>query len=328
LRRREFIAGLGAATAWPVVARAQRVLTEPRTPVIGVLWGRFGGTGFPMAAFRQGLADAGFIVDKNVTIELREADSLPPLTALAKDLVQRQANVVLTAPTLGVFRAAESATATIPIVFSYGGDPVKDGLVSSLASPGGNVTGITSLASELLGKRVGFLHQLIPDTTTIGFLSGPRGDVLSYNNVLQAANTLGIDVVVVRLDRDVGFERAFSMFAERRVGALVLDNFGNIGSYRSAPVISLAERFKIPTIYYSADAVRDGGLISYHAAFSERFRKAAVQYVGPILKGAKPADLPVQQPTKFELVINLKTAKALGLTVPETLLATADEVIQ
>jgi putative tryptophan/tyrosine transport system substrate-binding protein len=267
-------------------------------------------------------------VDKNVTIELREADSLSPLSALANDLVQRQANVMLTAPTLGVFRAAKSATATIPIVFSYGGDPVKDGLVSSLASPGGNITGITSLASELFGKRVGFLHQLIPDATTIGFLSGPNGDVLSYNNVLQAANTLGLDVVVVRLGGDVGFERAFSIFAERRIGALILDNFGNIGSYGSAPVISLAERFKIPTMYYSGDAVRDGGLISYHAAFSERFRKAAAQYVGPILKGAKPADLPVQQPTKFELAINLRTAKALDLVVPSSILVSADEVIE
>jgi putative ABC transport system substrate-binding protein len=328
MRRRDFIAGLGGVVAWPLVARAQQVLkpVEPRTPVIGVLWGRFGGTGFPMAAFRQGLAEAGFVVDKNVTIELREADSLSVFPSLAHDLVQRQTNVILTAPSVGVFRAAKTVTATIPIVFSYGGDPVKDGLISSFASPGGNVTGITSLASELSGKRVGFLHQLIPDASTIGFLSGPQN--ASYNNVLQAANTLGLHVVVVRLGGDIGFERAFSIFAERRIGALVLDNFGNIGSYGSAPVISLAERFKIPTIYYSGDAVRDGGLISYHAAFSERFRKAAVQYVGPILKGAKPADLPVQQPTKFELVINLKTAKALGLTIPETLLATADEVIQ
>jgi putative ABC transport system substrate-binding protein len=142
------------------------------------------------------------------------------------------------------------------------------------------------------------------------------------------ARALGLDLIAVRIGRDIDFERAFSILAERRVEALFVDNFGNIGSWGSAPVISLAARTKIPTIYYSGDAVRDGGLISYHAAFSERFRKAAAQYVGPILKGANPADLPVQQPTKFELAINLKTAKTLGLTVPRTLLAIADEVIE
>jgi putative tryptophan/tyrosine transport system substrate-binding protein len=326
IRRREFIAGLGGVAVWPVAARAQ----QRRTQVIGVLWGRFGGTGFPMPEFRQGLADAGFVVDKNVTIELREADSLPQLRALANDLVQLQVNVIFTGPTVGASRAAKSATATVPIVFSYGGDPVKEGLVSSLAHPGGNVTGITSLASEIAGKRVDLLHQLVPDSTRIGFLSGPQQQAsdTSYNNALEVAHALGLDLIIVRLGRDIDLERAFSIVAERRVGALVVDNYGNLGSWRSAPVISLAERFKIPAIYYSRDAFREGGLISYHVAFSERFRKAAAQYVGPILKGANPADLPVQQATKFELAINLKTAKALGLTVPQNLLALADEVIE
>jgi putative tryptophan/tyrosine transport system substrate-binding protein len=323
MRRREFIAGISAA-AWPLTARGQ----QPRTQVIGVLWGRFGGTGFPMPAFRQGLADAGF--GKNPTIELRETDLLSQLRALANDLVQRQVNVIFTGPTVGPLRAAKSATATIPIVFSYGGDPVKDGLVSSLAHPGGNVTGITSLASEISGKRVDLLHQLVPDATRIGFLSGPQelASAASYNNAVEGAHALGLDLIIARLGRDIDLERAFSILAERRVGALVVDNFGNLGSWGSAPVISLAERSKIPAIYYSGDAVREGGLISYHVAFSERSRKAAAQYVGPILKGANPADLPVQQATKFELAINVKTAKALGLTVPPTLLATADEVIE
>jgi putative ABC transport system substrate-binding protein len=322
MKRREFITGLGSAVAWPLVALAQ----QPRTPVIGVLWGRFGGTGFPMAAFRQGLADAGFVVDKNVTIELREADLQSQLSRLANDLVGRQVNVIFTAPSPTEFGAVKSTTATIPIVFSVGGDPVKDGLVSSLAHPGGNVTGITSLASEISSKRVELLHQLVPDATTIGLLSGRCK--CGYDNVLRAANALGLHLIVVRLGRDIDLERAFSILAERRIRALVVDNFGNLGSWGSAPVISLAERTKTPTIYYSRDAVRDGGLISYHAAFSERFRKAAAQYVGPILRGVNPADLPVQQATKFELAINLKTAKTLGLTIPPNLLAIADEVIE
>jgi putative tryptophan/tyrosine transport system substrate-binding protein len=326
MRRREFIAGLGGAAAWPAVARAQQV----KTPVIGVLWGRFGGTGFPMATFQQGLADVGFVVDRNVTIELREAGLLPQQRELANNLVQRQVNVIFTGPSLGPLGAAKSATATVPIVFSYGGDPVKDGLVSSLAHPGGNVTGVTSLASEISGKRVDLLHQLVPDATRIGFLSGPQQQAsdTSYNNALEVAHALGLDLIIVRTGRDIDFERAFSILAERRVEALVVDNFGIIGSRGSAPVVSLAERSKIPAIYYSGDAIRDGGLISYHAAFSERFMKAAAQYVGPILKGANPADLPVQQPTKFELAINLKTAKTLGLTVPPALLTLADEVIE
>jgi putative tryptophan/tyrosine transport system substrate-binding protein len=246
MRRREFIAGLGSAAAWPVVARAQ----QPAMPVIGVLWGRFGGTGFPMAAFRQGLADVGFVVDKNVTIELREVRLLSQRSPLANDLVQRQANVIFTVPSDGEFRAVKSTTATIPIVFSVGGDPVKSGFVSSFAHPGGNVTGITSLASEISGKRVDLLHQLVPDATRIGFLSGPQQQGGGYNNALEAAHALGLDLIVVRLGRDVGFERAFSILAERRVEALVVDNIGNIGSYGSAPVISLAERSKIPTIYH------------------------------------------------------------------------------
>ena len=282
-----------------------------------------------MPAFRQGLADASFVVDKNVTIELREADlQLSRLPALANDLVRRQVNVIFAAPFSGPIRAAKSATATIPIVFSYGGDPVKDGFVSSLPHPGGNVTGVTTLTGEISGKRVDLLHQLVPDATTVGLLTGAAPQSLTYNNVLQAARALGLDVTVVRIGSDLGFERAFSILAERRVGALVVDNYRSFGSWASAPVISQAERSKIPTMYYSRESVQNGGLISYHAAFSEGFRKAVVQYVGPILKGAKPAELPVQQSLKYELAINLKTAKALGLTVPPALLALADEVIE
>ena len=329
MKRRAFITLLGgAAIAWPFAARAQ----QPKVPVTGVLWGRGEktGGGFPLPPFRRGLADAGFVVDKNVMIELREADlQVSRLPALAKDLVQRQVDVIFAASYADPIVAARSATITIPIVFYYGGDPVKDGFVSSLARPGGNVTGVTDLTTEVWGKRVHLLHQLVPGATRIGFLSlqqRPLSDNPSYNNVLQAAKVLALELIVVQIGSDTELERAFATFVERRVEALIIDNKQNLGLRTS--VISLAERSKIPAMYYSGFSVRVGGLISYHAANSETFRKAAAQYIGPILKGAMPADLPVQQPVKFELAINLKTAKALGIEVPPVLLALADEVIE
>jgi putative ABC transport system substrate-binding protein len=318
LRRREFIAGLGgAAAAWPLAVRAQQ---RGRMPVVGVLSQlRF----FPGTAFQQGLADAGFVIGKNVAIEFRKAELGQQLPALAADLVQRRVDVIFA---FGSVRAAKSATTTIPIVFFYGGDPVKDGLVSSLARPGGNVTGVTDLTSELTPKRVGILHELVPDATTIGLLTGVRGS--SSDDVLAAAHTFGLDVIVFPTRSNVDLERAFVTFVERRVGALIVDNNDSLLIDYGNLIISLAERYKIPAMYFRANSVRNGGLISYHAAFSEGIRKAAAQYVGPILKGAKPADLPVQQPVKFELEINLKTANALGINVPYTLLAIADEVIE
>ena len=329
MRRREFFTLLGGATALPLAARAQ----QPKVPVIGVLWGRGEktGGGIPLPPFRRGLADAGFVVDKNVMIELREADlQVSRLPALAKDLVQRQVDVIFAASYADPIVAARSATTTIPIVFYYGGDPVKDGFVSSLARPGGNVTGVTDLTTEVWGKRVHLLHQLVPGATRIGFLSllgqRPLSDSPSYNNVLQAAKVLALELIVVQISSDTELERAFATFVERRVEALIIDNKQNLGL--RASVISLAERSKIPAMYYSGFSVRVGGLISYHAANSETFRKAAAQYISPILKGAKPADLPVQQPVKFELAINLKTAKALDLRIAEAFLLRADRVIE
>jgi putative ABC transport system substrate-binding protein len=277
-----------------------------------------------MRLFERGLVDAGFVVGKNVTIEFRGADLLTRLPALAADLVQRQVDVIFAAGPVGPTRAAKSATTTIPIVFFYGGDPVKDGFVSSLAHPGGNVTGVTDLTTEASDKRVGLVHELVSSATKIGVLTGPVPPS-SDNGIVAGARTLGLDLTVFQIRSDLDLERAFVTLVENRIGALIVDNSTFL---RSATIIALAEHYRIPVMYFRADSVRNGGLISYHTALSEGVRKAAAQYVGPILKGAKPADLPVQQPTKYELSINLKTAKALGIEVPETLLATADEVIQ
>jgi putative ABC transport system substrate-binding protein len=239
--------------------------------------------------------------------------------------VQRQVDVIFAANSIAPVRAAKSATTTIPIVFFFGGDPVKRGLVSSLARPGGNVTGLTGLTNELWSKRLGLLHELVPGAATIGYLTGP---LLPPDNIVPTgARALGLNVIIGRVSSDRYVEPAFSIFAESSVRALVVDNhpFFMDGP---KPIIALAERYKIPAMYPDTPFVRQGGLISYGIDGAASYRQAAAQYVGPILRGDKPADLPVQQPSKFELVINLKTAKALGLTIPETLLATADEVIQ
>jgi putative ABC transport system substrate-binding protein len=323
IKRREFIVGLGSAATWPVATKAQQ---RGRLPVIGVLWGR-SNESFPVGAFRRGLADAGFVVGENVAIEFRGANSENTrLSGLAADLVQRQVDVIFVANYESPLRAAKSATTTIPIVFFYGGDPVKDGLVASLSRPGGNLTGVTGLQTELGGKRLALLHELVPGDKTIAFLTGPNQPP-SDNGVLAAARTLRLDVAVFNVRNDRDFELAFMALTERHVGALVVDNNSLLAN--SVSIISaLAERYKIPAMYPGSVWVRGGGLISYGTDVIGGYRQAAAQYVGPILKGAKPADLPVQQSTRFVFAINLKTAKALGLTIPETLLAIADEVIQ
>jgi putative ABC transport system substrate-binding protein len=312
----------GTAAAGPLAARVQQ---RGRFPVIGVLWGR-SNESFPEGDFRRGLADAGFVVGENVAIEFRGANSENArLPGLAADLVQRQVDVIFAASYDMPLRAAKSATTTIPIVLVYGGDPVKSGLVASLSRPGGNLTGVTGLETELGNKRLGLLHELVPGAKTIAFLTGPNQPP-SDNDVLAAARTLGLDVAIINVRNNRDFGRAFMALAERRVGALFIDNVSwSVDS--QGVIIALAERYKIPAIYPSSFWVRGGGLISYSPNLAG-YRLAAAQFVGPILKGAKPADLPVQQPTKFGLVINLKTAKALGLTIPETLLAIADEVIE
>jgi putative ABC transport system substrate-binding protein len=320
IRRRQFIAGLGGAAAWPGIAWAQQ---SARVPVIGFLHDRALGNDRWVAAFQQGLAEAGFIVGKNVAIEFRWTNQDQQLPSLVPDLISRQVEVIFAANGPGPIQAAKAATATIPIVFYYGGDPVKDGFVASLGRPGGNLTGLTGIASELAAKRLGLLHEMVPQATTIGFLrAGANADVRA------AARSLGLKLVEFA---GVGriLEHAFDVFAEWQVGAVLVDNSPTMVAAQQV-IIRLEQQHKIPAMYSGTSASRAGGLMSYASRDqgSPSYRQAASQYVARILKGAKPADLPVQQPTRFELVINLKTAKALGLTVPPALYALADEVIE
>jgi putative ABC transport system substrate-binding protein len=320
MRRRDFIVGLGSAVAWASVAGAQQ---RRRLPVIGVLW--FSNFHFPMNDFRRGLADQGFVIGENVAIDFEFVSQLAQLPVHAASLVERRVDVIFVAPSLGSIRAAKSATTTIPIVFVYGGDPVEDGFVASLSRPSGNVTGLTSQAVELTSKRLGLLHELVPGATTIAFLTT---SILSSSRdrVLAAAHGLGLNVLLFEANYDRDLERVFMDIVEQRAEALMVDNtLLALNSGRT--IISLAERHKIPAVYPFLYHARSGGLISYDAAM-ESYRRAASQYIAPILKGAKASDLPVQQPTKFALVINLKTAKALGLTMPIALLVRADEVIE
>ena len=326
-RRREFIALIGgAAAAWPLAARAQ----QPAMPVIGFL-----GLGSPrpmgrlVAAFRQGLAKAGYVEGQNVAIEFRWADfsQSARLPALAAELVHRQVAVIFTGGFGGPAFAAKAATSTIPIVFAYGGDPVKGGLVASLSHPGGNVTGVTAINAELVSKWLSLAGDLVPQATTVGFFSGDSS-YLAYEDrksqILAAARALGRQVIILETRSDLDYEAAFKTLVQREAGALIVSPspFRN-----SNEILALAARYKIPTIYPRRDYVEAGGLMSYAADYADTFRQAGV-YTGRILAGAKPADLPVMLATKFELVINLKTAKALGLEISPTLLATAHEVIE
>jgi putative ABC transport system substrate-binding protein len=328
MRRREFITLLGgAAAAWPRAARAQQ---GAATPVIGYL---HSGPRRPnetdVAAFQKGLAEAGFIDGKNVKIEYRWANSQAArLPMLAADLVSHLPTVIFATGSLGAIRAAKNTTSTIPIVFEYAGDPVKNSLVASLNRPGGNVTGVTSISTELAGKRLNILRDLIPQAKTVAFLAGTPNYV-SYQEqtglMLEAGRALGLQVLVVECRDHRDFEQAFATIVERRADALILGTFPFGGNPNK--IVALAAGHSIPTMYPRRRFVVDGGLISY-SADRMAYNQVAIQYVARILKGTKPADLPVQQPTKFELVINLQTAKTLGITLPPTLLALADEVIE
>ena len=326
MRRREFIAGLGSAAAWPTVARAQ----QPAMPVVGFLHsGPPQPNTYQVDAFKNGLSEAGYIEGKSVAIEYRWGyNQSARLPSLAADLVGLQPRVILAAGSLGPALVTKRATSTIPIVFQFGGDPVKYGLVESLNRPGGNITGMTLISTELAGKRLQLLHELVPQTNAVGFLTGTPS-YISYREqtslMLQAGQELGLQILIVECRDDRDFEQAFATMIERRVGALILGTFpfANLNK-----VVALAARHSIPTMYPARGFAVSGGLISYGPDAGTTYYQLATQYVARILKGTKPADLPVQQSTKYEFVINLKTAKALGLTIPETLLATADEVIQ
>jgi ABC-type uncharacterized transport system substrate-binding protein len=330
MRRRAFITLLGgAAGSWPIAARAQ----QPAMPVIGFLDIRSAAENTRLIAeFRQGLAEAGYVEGRNVAIEFRWAeghyDRLPDLAA---DLVHRQAAVIVATGALGTALAAKAATSTIPIVFMQGADPVKYGLVASFNRPGGNVTGVVFRAIEIASKRLDFLSELVPQATTVAYLSG-RASFLTFeeqkSNMLAAANTLRRQLIVLECRSEGDFEAAFATLVERGAGAFIVGVFPLFYELRNRDrIIALVAHYKLPAIYPHRMYPVAGGLMSYSTDAGD-YREVGVNYVGRILKGANPADLPVRQGTKFYLVINLKTAKALGLTIPQTLLVAANEVIE
>jgi putative tryptophan/tyrosine transport system substrate-binding protein len=327
MQRREFITLFGGAAAtWPLAARAQ----QPALPVVGFMRGSTPEAGAEMlAAFRRGLSETGYIEQQSVTIEYRWAaeGEDAKLLPLAADLVRRKVSVIAATTTQAAL-AAKAATATIPIVFETGLDPVKLGLVASLARPGGNITGVTQLSSELLAKRLGLLHDLLPTAAIIGLLIDPRypGAESQADDMREAARALGLQVHLLNASTEGEIDTAFANLAKLRAGALFV-GAGPFFAARAERFVALAARHALPTFYQYRHYVTAGGLISYGASLADSYRQTGI-YVGHILKGAKPADLPVLQPTKFELVINLKTARTLGLTILPGVLAIADEVIE
>jgi putative ABC transport system substrate-binding protein len=319
VRRREFIAGLGgAAVALPIAARAQ----QPALPVVG-----FANTALAddnadlMAAFRRGLGETGYVEGRNVTFEYRS------YTALA-DLVRRRVAVIVAGGILPA-RAAMAATATIPIVFAVTEDPVKLGLVASLARPGGNATGINFFSQEVIGKRLGLLHELVPKAVRIAVLNDPViGPVAetTLRSVEEAARIIGLQIRILNAGSIPEIDAAFATIAQERPDALFIGANGFFRR-RRVQIATLAARERIPAAYGDRESVAAGGLISYGTRFADTFRQIGI-YTGSILKGTKPADLPVVQSVKFEFVINLSTARALGIEVPPQLLAVTDEVIE
>jgi putative ABC transport system substrate-binding protein len=327
LRRREFITLLGgAAVAWPLGARAQ----QPAVPVVGFLSGQSSGPYAAMAAsFRRGLSEDGHIEGQNVAIEYRWAEGRPDrLPALAADLVQRRVGVIVATGGNDAALAAKGATEIIPIVFTLNDDPRKYGLVASLNRPGGNVTGVSWFSAQLGPKRLELLHELVPDAKTIALLLNPKNAESTGQSaeLQEAARILGLQLVVLHASTASEIDAAFAAIAMQRLGALVAAGDSFLQSRREQ-IIALAARHAIPTIYVNREMAATGGLVSYGNSLTDAYRRAGI-YTGLILKGAKPVDLPVDQATKFELFINLKTAKTLGLTVPPSLLARADEVIE
>jgi putative ABC transport system substrate-binding protein len=328
VKRREFILLVGGAVAaWPLATHAQQSAKQPTIGFLGSesadLWaGR-------LSAFRKALGETGFVEGRNVAIEYRWAEGqYDRLPALALELVQRQVTVIATGTIPGV-RAAKAGTSTIPIIFATAGDPVKLGFVASLNRPGGNLTGATYLGVEVGPKRLELLHELRPTSNVVALLVNPNNPTLAEavtREAKDAARSLGLQVHVLHAGTEHGFETAFATAVQLQVGGLVIGNDAFFTS-RGQRLAELAARYAIPTIYESREFVAVGGLMSYGASIAELFLVVG-NYTGRILKGEKPADLPIQQSTKVELFLNMKTAKALGLTVPLTLLGRADEVIE
>ena len=327
MRRRTAITLLGGvAIAWPLAGQAQ----QAAIPVIGFLSGASPAPFAHLAAaFRQGLNETGFIDGQHLVIEYRWAEGrFDRLPVMANELVARQVAVLVATGGDGSALAAKAATSTIPIVFSAGGDPVANGLVASLGRPGGNLTGVSLFTTLLEAKRLGLLREALPSATTIGLLADERDSSAGgmVKDAEEGARRLGVRLVVVKAEADGEFDAAFASLVQQRADALVIGNSPFFNNRRER-LVALAARHKLPAIYEFREFAMAGGLMSYGTHLADMYRQIGV-YTGRILKGAKPGDLPVLQPTRFELFINLKTAKALGLTIPQTLLLRADEVIQ
>jgi ABC-type uncharacterized transport system substrate-binding protein len=326
MQRREFIALFGGAAAtWPLGVRAQQPM-----PVIGFLSGRFPAEAqYVVTAFEQGLREGGFSTGQNVGIEFRWAEGqYDRLPAQAADLVSRQVTLIAASGAVQAIQAAKAATSTIPIVFVTGDDPVRRGLVASMNRPGGNVTGVSPLTQQMEAKRLNILHQLLPQGAVIAMLvtkSNPSLE-LQLQEAADAAHTLGRQLDVLEVANASDIDAAFATLTQRGDGAVVIAADPFMNSHREQ-LIALTTRYKLPSLFYSREFVTGGALMSYGASLADSYAQAG-GYAARILKGEKPADLPVLQATKFEFIINLKTVKALGLTFPPTLLALADEVIE
>jgi putative tryptophan/tyrosine transport system substrate-binding protein len=327
MRRREFMAGLAGAAAWSTVVDAQQAM-----PVIGfVHGGSANASAGSAAAFREGLGGTGYVDGQNVTIEYHWLENqFGRLPALMADLVRRRVAVIATPGNTAASIAAKTATATVPLVFGVAEDPVKLGLVASLARPGGNATGINFFSNEVVTKRLELIRELVPKAVRVAVLVNPANATVAettLEEVQKAARAIGLQIQILNATTIDEIDAAFAALARERSDALFVAGDQFLGS-RRVQLVTLAARDGVPAVYGGGpDFVAVGGLMSYGPNNADRFRQAGV-YTGRILKGVKPADLPVLQPTKFEPAINLTTAKALGLTIPETLLATADEVIQ